>query len=119
MEMGIVQNTLLGLVEHMRQRAMHRGGGATCRCRSGRGHSCSCDEEGNVAVYVRWDGDGTGDGRLSDCDRSIEVVVAQLQLGVGRKGNQETLLHRTVGYDEVQKRVSWFWASLIGLKGEL
>jgi hypothetical protein len=29
MEMGIVQNALLGLVEHMRQRAMHRGGGVT------------------------------------------------------------------------------------------
>jgi len=103
MEMGIVQNTLLGLVEHMRQRAMHRGGGATWTCRSGRGHSCSCDEEGNVAVYVRWDGDGTGDGRLSDCDCSIEVVVAQLQLGVERKGNQETCCTEQWGTTKCRK----------------
>jgi hypothetical protein len=44
-----------------------------------------------------------GDGRLSDCDRSIEVVVAQLQLGVGRKGNQETLLHRQWGTTKCRK----------------
>jgi hypothetical protein len=64
---------------------------------------------------------GTSDGRLSDCDRSIEVVVAQLQLGGGKETKKRCCTEQWGTVRRSAEKVSRLLVlgSLIGLKGEL